>query len=161
MAGMVFFFFLFFLVFFVYRPCLLRLWSYRAGLLLQRWQHVLPHIPSCLTGPLIALPKLWQICGLDGATATTMVAVTVTSSFLCQVELRDSRLQNIVRWVENGGRICPAPGVEPRPSAWEADTVNARQRNERDAQMRAEETRRSASCCYLAGAGEGSFWKRV
>jgi hypothetical protein len=30
---------------------------------------------------IIAPPKLWQICGLDGATATTMVAVTLTSSF--------------------------------------------------------------------------------
>jgi hypothetical protein len=30
-----------------------------------------PHIPSCPTGPLIAPPKLWQICGLDGATMTS------------------------------------------------------------------------------------------
>jgi hypothetical protein len=32
----------------VYRPCLLRLWSYRAGLLLQRWQHVLIQAASPL-----------------------------------------------------------------------------------------------------------------
>jgi hypothetical protein len=32
--------------------------------------------------------------------------------------------------------------------------VDAQQRNERDARIRAEETRRSACCCSLARAGE-------
>jgi hypothetical protein len=31
----------------------------------------LPHIPSCLTGPIKAPTKLWQIYGLDGATANS------------------------------------------------------------------------------------------
>jgi hypothetical protein len=38
-------------------------------------------------------------------------------------------------------------------SIW-ANVVDARQRNERNARIRAEETRRSAGCCSLARAGE-------
>jgi hypothetical protein len=105
----------------VYRPCLLRLWSYRAGLLLQRWQHVLiqaasplwashpfPHFHTflpVLQAPSSLRPNFGRFAGSrDGATATYHGGGNSDIILLCQVELRDSRLQNIVRWVEKWGK---------------------------------------------------------
>jgi hypothetical protein len=135
-----FFFFFFFFIPLVhtrhpcvqlYRPCLLRLWSYRAGLLLQRWQHVLiqaasplwashpfPHFHTflpVLQAPSSLRPNFGRFVGpRDGATATYQGGGNSDIILDCakwNSGTPDSRTS--FRGVENGGRICPAPGVEP------------------------------------------------
>jgi hypothetical protein len=115
----------------VYRPCLLRLWSYRAGLLLLRWQHVLiqaasplwashpfPHFHTflpVLQAPSSLRPNFGRFAGpRDGATATYQGGGNSDIILDCakwNSGTPDSRTS--FRGVENGGRICPAPGVEP------------------------------------------------
>jgi hypothetical protein len=73
----------------------------------------LPHIPSCLTGPLIAPPKLWQICGLDGATATTMVALTVTSSFCAKWNSGTPDSRTLLDGGKMGEELVRHPGSNP------------------------------------------------
>jgi hypothetical protein len=83
----------------------------------------LPHIPSCLTGLLIALPKLWQICGLDGATATTMVAGTVTSSFCSKWNSGTPDSRTLLDGWKMGEEFVRQPGSNPgclpgKPTPW-------------------------------------------
>jgi hypothetical protein len=109
----------------------LQLWSYRAGLLLQRWQHVLiqaasplwashpfPHFHTflpVLQAPSSLRPNFGRFVGpRDGATATYQGGSNsdiILDSAKWNSGTPDSRTS--FRGVENRGRICPAPGVEP------------------------------------------------
>jgi hypothetical protein len=106
-------------------------WSYRAGLFLQRWQHVLiqaasplwashpfPHFHTflpVLQPPSLLRPNFGRFVGpRDGATATYQGGSNsdiILDSAKWNSGTPDSRTS--FRGVENRGRICPAPGVEP------------------------------------------------